>query len=39
MRFRHIRRRRRQPSPPFFLLPLDIELGEIMADLVFPTPG
>lgn len=36
MRFRNLRRRRRQPKPPFFLLPLDLAFDEVMADLVFP---
>ncbi len=36
MRFRNLRRRRRQPKAPFFLLPLDLPFDEVMADLVFP---
>jgi hypothetical protein len=38
MRFRRIRKRRRQPRPPFFVLPLDLPFEEVMADLVYPAP-
>jgi len=36
MRFRRLRRRRRQPKTPFYILELDIPLEEIIAELVFP---
>jgi hypothetical protein len=36
MRFRSLRRHRRQPKAPFFLLPLDLSFDDVMADLVFP---
>jgi hypothetical protein len=36
MRFRSMRRRRRQPRAPFYVLPLDLPYDEVMADLVFP---
>lgn len=39
MRFSQLRRRRRQPKPPFFLLDLNLSLDEIVADLVYPTPS
>jgi hypothetical protein len=40
MRFRIIRRRRRKPQTPFFILPLNLAFEEILADLVFPAePG
>jgi hypothetical protein len=39
MRFRQLRRRRRQPKPPFFLLELNLPLEEIVADLIYPTPS
>jgi hypothetical protein len=34
--FRDLRRRRRQPKPPFYTLELDLPLDDIMADLVYP---
>jgi hypothetical protein len=39
MRFSQLRRRRRQPKPPFFLLELNLSLDEIVADLVYPAPS
>jgi hypothetical protein len=36
--FRNLRSRRRRPSPPFFLLELDLPYEEVMADLVYPAP-
>jgi hypothetical protein len=39
MRFSQLRRRRRRPKPPFFLLELNLSLDEIVADLVYPTPS
>ncbi|HEX9864293.1 MAG TPA: hypothetical protein VGC03_04935 [Acidimicrobiia bacterium] len=40
MRFRIIRKRRRKPQAPFFVLPLNLAFEEILADLVFPAqPG
>lgn len=36
MWFQELRRRRRQPKPPLFLLPLDLPFEEVVADLVFP---
>lgn len=36
MRIRRLRRRRRQPKPPFHVLELDLPFDEVMADLVFP---
>jgi len=36
MRFRYLRRRRREPKAPMFLLPLELAYDEIMADLMFP---
>ena len=38
MRFNSLRRRRRRPNPPFFLLELNLSLDEIVADLVYPAP-
>ncbi len=37
--FRNLRRRRRQPNPPFYLLELDLPFEEVMADLVYPAPS
>jgi len=37
--FRSLRRQRRQPKPPFYLLELDLPFDEIMADLVYPGPS
>ena len=37
--FRSLRRRRRQPKPPFYLLDLELPLDEIIADLVYPAPS
>ncbi len=37
--FRSLRRQRRQPKPPFYLLDLDLPFDEIMADLVYPAPS
>jgi hypothetical protein len=34
--FRNLRRRRRQPSQPFYLLELDLPFEEVMADLTYP---
>jgi hypothetical protein len=34
--FRELRRRRRQPTPPFYLLELDLPFDEVLADLVYP---
>jgi hypothetical protein len=34
--FKNLRRRRRQPSPPFNLLELDLPFEEVMADLTYP---
>jgi hypothetical protein len=39
IRFRNLRRARRKPTPPFFLLELDLPFEEIMADLVYPAPA
>ena len=36
--FRSLRRQRRQPKPPFYLLALDLPVDEVMADLVYPSP-
>ena len=36
MRFKELRRRRRQPRAPMFLLELDLPFDEVMADLHFP---
>jgi len=36
--FRNLRRNRRQPKPPFFLLELDLPFDEVMSDLVYPAP-
>jgi hypothetical protein len=36
MRFKELRRRRRRPKAPMFLLELDLAFDEVMADLVFP---
>jgi hypothetical protein len=38
MSFQNLRRRRRRPNPPFYLLELNLSLDEIIADLVYPTP-
>jgi hypothetical protein len=38
MRFNSLRRRRRRPHPPFYMLELNLSLDEIVADLVYPTP-
>ena len=37
--FKSLRRRRRQPKPPVYLLELDLPLDEIMTDLVYPAPS
>ena len=37
--FRNLRRRRRQPNPPFYLLELDLPFEQVMADLVYPGPS
>lgn len=34
--FRNLRRRRRQPTPPFYLLELDLPFEDVMADLAYP---
>jgi hypothetical protein len=39
IRFRQLRRARRRPTPPFFLLELDLPFEEIIADLVYPAPA
>ena len=39
MRFSSLRRRRRRPHPPFYLLELNISLDDIVADLVYPGPA
>jgi hypothetical protein len=39
IRFRQLRRARRRPTPPFFLLDLDLPFEEIIADLVYPAPA
>jgi hypothetical protein len=39
MRFSQLRRRRRRPKPPLFLLELNVPLEEIVADLMYPTPS
>ena len=36
MRFKALRRHRRQPSAPMFLPELDLPFDEVMSDLVFP---
>lgn len=37
MRFlQNLRRRRRQPKPPFYLLELDLPFDEVLADLTYP---
>jgi hypothetical protein len=38
MRFNRLRRRRRRPQPPFYLLELNLSIDEIVADLAYPTP-
>ena len=37
--FRNLRRQRRHPKPPFYLLDLELPFDEIMADLVYPAPS
>jgi hypothetical protein len=37
--FKALRRRRRQPTPPFYLLELDLPFDEVLADLVYPAPS
>jgi hypothetical protein len=37
--FKSLRRRRRQPKPPVYLLELDLPLDDIMTDLVYPAPS
>jgi hypothetical protein len=37
--FRALRRRRRQPTPPFYVLELDLPFDEVLADLVYPAPS
>jgi hypothetical protein len=37
--FRTLRRRRRQPTSPFYLLELDLPFDEVLADLVYPAPS
>jgi hypothetical protein len=39
IRFRNLRRARRKPTPPLFLLELDLPFEEIIADLVYPAPA
>jgi hypothetical protein len=34
--FRILRRRRRRPNPPFYLLELDLPFDEVLADLAYP---
>ncbi len=36
MRFKELRRRRRQPKPPMFLLDLQLPLEVVIADLSYP---
>lgn len=36
MRFRDLRRRRRRPGRPMFLLELQLPYTEVLADLAFP---
>lgn len=36
--FKSLRRKRRQPNPPFYLLELDLPFEDVMADLVYPSP-
>ena len=36
MRFFRNLRRRRQPTPPFYLLELDLAFDDIMGDLAYP---
>lgn len=36
MRFKELRRRRRQPKPPVFLLDLHLPFEEVIADLSYP---
>ena len=36
--FQSLRRKRRQPRPPFYLLELDLPFEDVMADLSYPSP-
>ncbi len=36
--FKSLRRKRRQPNPPFHLLELDLPFEDVMADLTYPSP-
>jgi hypothetical protein len=36
--FQSLRRKRRQPNPPFYLLELDLPFEDVMADLIYPSP-
>jgi hypothetical protein len=36
--FQTLRRKRRQPKPPFYLLELDLPFEDVMADLIYPSP-
>ncbi|HYJ25668.1 MAG TPA: hypothetical protein VE027_11730 [Acidimicrobiia bacterium] len=36
--FQSLRRKRRQPNPPFYLLELDLPMEQVMADLTYPSP-
>ncbi|HWL50779.1 MAG TPA: hypothetical protein VNT92_12955 [Acidimicrobiia bacterium] len=37
--FKSLRRKRRQPNAPFYLLELDLPFDDVMADLVYPAPS
>ena len=39
MRFRNLRRRRRQPKAPFILLDLNLPFEDVLADLAYPAPS
>jgi hypothetical protein len=36
--FQTLRRKRRQPNPPFYLLELDLPFEDVIADLTYPSP-
>ncbi len=36
--FKSLRMKRRQPSPPLYLLELDLPFEDVMADLTYPSP-
>jgi len=36
--FQTLRRKRRQPNPPFYFLELDLPFEDVIADLTYPSP-